>query len=328
MERRRFIALLGTATAASLRAVAGHAQQGRVPTIGFLNGGSSASAHLATAFRLGLGARGLVEGVGVSIEYRWADGDYDRMPALAAELVGRGVALIALGGGPSKVLAAKVLPPSLPVVIVSGADPVKAGFVTSLSRPGGNLTGVHFFTVQLEAKRLGLLRELVPTARSIGVIVNPTSLAARMQEQEVRQAGRELGMRIEFQRASTAQHLDAAVAAIKRQGLDAMLVAGDPFFNSRRQHIVELAARDAIPALYEQREFAEAGGLASYGTSVTDAYRQAGIYAARILGGEKAGDLPIVQSARFELVINVRTAKALRLTVPPSLLARADDLIA
>ena len=291
MRRRDVITLLGGAAAWPLWA---RAQQPGMPVIGFLNGQSSSTfAHVAAAFRLGVSDSGLVEGRTVAIEYRWAEGQYDRLPAMAADLVRQQVALIAATGSPVAHLAAKAATTTIPIVFVSGGDPVSSGLVASLNRPGGNVTGVFQLTNLLDPKRLGLLRELVPSAAMIVVLLNPNSPNAEGQTKSVEQAALAVGQEIRILHASTEQDIDSAFTTLTELRARAVLVAADPFFNSRRDHIVARAARHAIPALYEQREFVAGGGLASYGTSLTDAYRQSGVYAGRILKGEKPADLPV-----------------------------------
>jgi putative ABC transport system substrate-binding protein len=263
----------------------------------------------------------------VAIEFRWAEGDYDRLPAMAADLVRRKVAVLLSTGGSSSAIAAKAATATVPIVFTIGLDPVKLGLVASLNRPGGNITGVNLFVDQMESKRLGLLHQLIPTAELIAVLINPNNPAAADQLRDVQEAARAISQQLHILFASSASELDAAFAASVKVGVKAMLVAGDPFFNSQRNKIIALAASHSMPAIYEQREHAEAGGLMSYGTSLTDGYRQVGIYAGRILKGEKPADLPVVQSTKFELVINLKTAKALGLEVPPSLSAQADETI-
>ena len=326
MRRRDFITLLGGA-AAAWPAVA-RAQQPPMPVIGFMSSASAAPwAHLVAAFRDSLKAIGFVEGQNVAIEFRWADGQYDRLPMIAAELVRREVAVIVATGGSSAVLPAMAATSTIPIVFSTGADPVKMGFVSSLNRPGGNATGVYFFIAAMEAKRLGVLRDLVPTAALIGVLLNPNNANAETQSKEVQEAARAIGQKIQIVHAGTEAALGAAFATLAQVRADGLLVGADPFFNSRRNLLVLQAARHGIPAMYEQREFVQAGGLMSYGTSLTDAYRQIGIYTGRILKGERPADLPVVQSAKFEFVINLNAAKAIGLEVPPSLSASADEVI-
>ncbi len=325
MKRRELIALLGGAAAAW--PLAARAQQ-PMPVIGYLNGTSPApSAQFVAAFRQGLNETGHAEGRNVTIEYRWAEGRYDRMTEMAADLVRRQVAVIVASGGAAAIASAKQATATIPILFVTGSDPVQTDLVASLNRPGGNVTGVHFFTVELESKRLGLLRDLVPNAATIAVLLNPTYPNAAFHLQEVENAARRAGQQIQILSASTEAEIDVAFARLPQLRAGALLVGADPFFNSRRDQIVALAARYAIAAIYEQRTFAQAGGLASYGTSQTDAYRQVGIYTGRVLRGEKPADLPVVQSTKFEFVINLKTAKALGLEVPPGLSSMADEII-
>ncbi len=325
MRRRAFITLLGGAAAAW--PLAARAQQ-PMPVIGYLNGTSPApSAQFVAAFRQGLNETGYAEGRNVTIEYRWAEGRYDRMTEMAGDLVRRQVAVIVASGGAAAIASAKQATATIPILFVTGSDPVQTDLVASLNRPGGNVTGVHFFTVELESKRLGLLRDLVPNAATIAVLLNPTYPNAAFHLQEVENAARRAGQQIQILSASTEAEIDVAFARLPQLRAGALLVGADPFFNSRRDQIVALAARYAIAAIYEQRTFAQAGGLASYGTSQTDAYRQVGIYTGRVLRGEKPADLPVVQSTKFEFVINLKTAKALGLEVPPGLSSMADEII-
>ena len=282
---------------------------------------------MTAAFHSGLKEAGYVEGQNVAIVYRYADGQYDRLPMLAAELVRGQVAVIAATGGDSAVLAARAATATIPIVFITGSDPVALGYVASLNRPGGNVTGVVLLTSNLGAKRIGLLRELVPKADAIGVLVNPTFAVAAAQLKEVQAAAASVGVRLIIANASAERDFEPAFALFVQQRSSALMISPDPFFNSRRNQIVALVARHALPAIYEWREFAEAGGLMSYGTSITEAYRLAGVYTGRVLKGEKPADLPVMQSSKFEFVINLKTAKALGLDVPLGLSAAADDVI-
>ena len=324
MRRRELMLLLGGAMTAA-RAL--RAQQKAMPVIGFLSGGSPGpAAPIAAAFRQGLSETGYVEGQNVAIEYRWAEGRYDRLPALAADLVGRKVDVIAAGGAPFGTRGEKRDlddPDRLHIV----GDPVAAGLVASLARPGGNLTGVSILTVELMPKRLELLSELVPQAGVIALLVNPNNPNAERMIRDVQEAARAKGVQLHILKAGTEGEIDAAFATLVQLHAGALVVGTDPFFISRREQLVALAARHAVPAIYEWREFVAAGGLISYGPSLTAVYRQVGIYAGRILKGAKPADLPVQQPTTFELVVNLKTAKALGLTVPPSILARADEVI-
>src|SRR5262245_1022315 len=323
MNRREFIGLLGGAAAWPMAA---RAQQPATPVIGFLDG-ESFDLHLMTAFRQALNGAGYVEGRNVTIYFRSANGQADRLVTLAGDIVGRGVAVIVTTGGGAAALAAYAATTRIPIVFVSAADPVASGLVMSLNRPGSNATGLYILQQMLEGKRLGLLHELVPAATLIAVLLNPTNANFQTQLRGVQDAARALGQQVNILSASTERDIDAAFATVIKSGAGALLVGSDPFFNSERDQVVALAGRHAIPAIYEGREYVIAGGLASYGTSLADAYHQAGTYAARILKGEKPADLPIVQPTKFELVINLKTARALGLGVPPGLSASADEII-
>lgn len=325
MRRRQFLGLMGGAAAWPTTAEA----QTALPVIGFVNGQSADRfSPYAAAFHQGLKNSGYVVGQNAAIEYRWAEGQPARLPALATELASRRVnVMVTTGGGESAARA--MLSSDIPTVFLSGGDPVVSGLVTSMNRPSGNLTGVAMFTYSLGPKRLEVLREAVPNAKIIAVLANPSNAisAAKSDLQSVQTTAQAVGQKINVLNASNDGEIDAAFGAVSRQRDDAMLVMGDPFFNSRREKIVALAARHAIPAIYEWREFAAAGGLMSYGASLTDAYRQVGIYTGRILKGAKPADLPIMQAVKIELVINLKTAKTLGVTFPITLLGRADEAI-
>jgi putative tryptophan/tyrosine transport system substrate-binding protein len=324
LGRREFITFLGGVTAWPLGA---RAQQPAMPVIGFLNGQSPDTfVHLVAGFRRGLQDMGFVEGRNVAVEYRWAEGRYDRLPGLAADLVRRQVAVIVTSGGDNSSLAAKAATATIPIVFNGGSDPVKLGLVASLARPGGNATGVNIFTAELTEKRFGLLNDAIPAAL-FAVLTNPNYPPAMANAQDAETAGRRMGKDVAIFTAGSESEIDTAFARMSQSRPGALLVATDPFFNSRREQIVALAARHAIPAIYEWREFVEAGGLMSYGTNLVEAYRLEGVYAGRILKGEKPMDLPVVQLSKFDLVINLKTAKALGLTLPPGVLAIADEVI-
>ena len=326
MERRSFITLLGGAAAWPLAA---RAQQSAMPVIGFLETRSpDMIADRLRAFREGLKDTGYVEGENVAIEYRWAENQMDRLPALAAELVRRQVAVIATTGGPAPAFAAKAVTTTIPIVFVVGEDPVGLGLVASLARPGGNVTGINFFSGELAAKRLGLLREMVPAAARVAVLVSPSSAVTSESTVRDTSAGaRAMGLQVQVLNADTSHEIDAAFARLARERSDALYVDSSPFFDSRRVQLVNLASRLAVPAIYFDRAFAEIGGLMSYGASIADAYRQVGLYTGLILKGIKPADLPVVQSSKFELVINHQTARMLGLTVPPTLIATANEVI-
>jgi putative ABC transport system substrate-binding protein len=326
MKRREFLTLGGAAFIAL--PLAARSQQQALPVIGFLHSGSPGPfASLVAAFRDGLRRNGYLEGKNVLIEFRWAEGQYDLLPGLAADLVRRQVSLIVAGGGAPPALATKALTRTIPVIFISGGDPLQLGLVARLDRPGGNVTGINVVTAELSAKRLGLLRDLVPNATLIAVLLNTSNPSAGTQLTELQEAARSIGQPIHIVKATNERELDAAFASFPELRADALLVSPDPLFYSRRNQIVRLTGRLALPALYEQREFAVAGGLMSFGTSLAFGYRDTGIYAGRILAGTEPGELPVIQSAKSELVINLKTARALGLTVPQSLLANADEII-
>ena len=325
MRRRAFITLLGGAAAAW--PFAAGAQQPPMPVIGFLNSTSPDEyAPFVTAFRQGLKEAGTIEGQNATIEYHWAEGQYDRLPALAADLVHRKVTVIAATSTPAA-LAAKAATATIPIVFTTADDPIRLGFVASLNRPGGNMTGVTNLLVDLGAKQLGLLRELAPTTTTIVALANPNFIGTERLLKDVEAAVRVLGLQFTALRAATAPEIDDAFTNMTQFTGAALIVAADPFLIAYRDHVVALAAHHEIPAIYSVRNFAVAGGVMSYGTDFADSYRQAGIYTGRIARGEKPADLPVQQSTKFELVINLKAAKALGLTVPPSLLARADEVI-
>jgi putative ABC transport system substrate-binding protein len=323
--RRQFISTLGRVAVAW--PLAARAQQPALPVVGFLNSASaSALEHLVQAFRDGLGEAGYVEGRNVAIEYRWAEGQIDRLPALAADLAQRQVAVIVTGGGDVSALAAKAATSSIPIVSTIGGDPVKEGLVASFNRPGGNLTGATLFA-NLAAKRLELLHELIPKAVIIIALFDPSDPGVPFERESLQAASKTLGVQLRFANAGTVSELEAAFETVALDRPDGLFVGSNPFFIFHREQIVGLAARHAIPTIYPQREFPAAGGLISYGTRLADTYRQVGIYTGKILKGERPADLPVVQPTKFELVINLKTAQTLGINVPPTLLATADEVI-
>jgi putative tryptophan/tyrosine transport system substrate-binding protein len=325
IRRREFITLIGGAAAAW--PLAARAQLPAVPVIGFLNGASpEAYAPFVAAFLQGLREAGYIEGQNATIEYRWAEGQYHRLPELAADLVNRKVAVIAATTTPAA-QAAKAATSTIPIVFTTGDDPIKLGIVSSLNRPGGNVTGVSNLIVELGSKQLGLLRELVPGAATIGALVNPSFPGAERQLRDLETAAHALGLQLVVLRATTEREIDAAFATMTQQRSGALLLGADAFFIASRDHVVALAARNAIPAIYSFREFALAGGLMSYGTDFRDSYRQAGVYTGRIIKGEQPADLPVQRSVKFEFVLNLKTAKTLGLSVPNSMQLLADEVI-
>jgi ABC-type uncharacterized transport system substrate-binding protein len=326
MRRRDFITVIGTAAAWPLAA---HAQRTEKPVIGFLDGRlPDALANRLRGFHRVLRETAYVDGENVTVLYRYAENQIDRLPALAAELTSRPVAVIVASGGPNVISEAKKATTTIPIVFLSGEDPARLGLVASLARPGGNLTGINFFNRELVGKQLGFLRELVPSANRVAVLVNPTStVVTETTLREAESTARAKELKIQVVHASTSREIDAAFAAFERDRPDALFVAADPFFNSRRLQLSLLAMRHAIPAVYSGREYAEVGGLITYGSDITDAYRQAGIYVGRILKGAKPEDMPVVQADKLELIINAQSARALGLAVPQSLLVAADEVI-
>jgi putative ABC transport system substrate-binding protein len=326
MRRREFIALLGGAAASW--PLAARAQQPAMPVIGYLGTGAPERiAHLVVAFRKGLSETGYIEGRNVTIEFRWAQNDTNQLPELAADLVRRQVTVIVAPLSTPAVFAAKAATTTIPIVFGTGGDPVKLGLVVSLNRPGGNLTGVSVLQVEIAAKRLGLLHELLPGAARFAILVNPNNSLTKTLIVDARAAAATIGRQIEILTATTNRDIDTAFASLLQKRIDALLVSPDRLFLDRRVQLATLAVRHAVPAIYPVREFAEAGGLMSYGTSFVDTYRQIGIYTGRILNGEKPADLPVVQATKFEFIINLQTAKALGLSIPPTLLARANEVI-
>jgi putative ABC transport system substrate-binding protein len=324
MKRRHFIALLGGAAAAW--PFAARAQQPAMPVIGFMSARSPEdTAQVLEAFYKGLGEGGFVSGRNVNVEYRWARGDYGRLPALAAELVQQHVTVLVGTGGDASARAAKEATVTIPVVFNMGSDPVKAGLVQSFNRPGGNVTVI--LTEAMEQKRFGILQEMVPDVALFGAIVNPNYPASANQMHDLEGAAPKLGRQLFVAKASNDAELDVAFAALLRERVGALLVASDPYFDTRRGRIIAFAKQNRLPAIYQFREYAVEGGLISYGPSINDAYRQVGLYVARILKGEKPADLPVLQPTKFDFVINLKTAKTLGLAVPPTLLARADEVI-
>jgi putative ABC transport system substrate-binding protein len=325
MRRRAFIAGLGGAAAWPLVA---RAQQAAMPTIGFLNPGlPEPSSFLVTGFREGLKKASYVEGQNVTIEYRWAKGRYDQLQALAADLVRRQVAVIAATGGSISAQAAKTATATIPIVFNVGEDPIKLGLIANFNRPGGNTTGVYTLSPALEVKRLGLLRELVPQAAIIAVLLNPTNPDADLQQREIKAAAVAIGQDLRIFNASNESEIEIAFAGLIQQQADALLIGNDAFLTNRREQIVSLAARHAVPTIYSFRSFAESGGLISYSTNLVEVYQQVGLYVGRVLKGEKPADLPVVQPTKFELVINLKTAKALGVKISDNLLSLADEVI-
>ena len=326
MKRREFITLLGGAAAGW--PLAAHAQQPAMPVVGFLNSGSAAEwGHLVLAFKEGLNELGYVEGRNVAVEYRWAQGENERLPGLAADLVRRQVAVIAAIGPITATLAAKAATDTIPIVFTVGTDPIDAGLVTSIGRPTSNLTGINIFAEALTPKRQELLHELVPTAPLVAMLVNPTSAQTRRELRDAQAAADKLGQQVRIFNISSDRELDAAFATIVEQRIGGLIVQPEPFFTGRRDQLVLLTTRHAIPTVFGFREFALAGGLMSHGPSLRAAYRQVGIYVGRILKGEKPADLPVQQATAFETVVNLKTAKALGLDLPATVLARADEVI-
>ena len=325
MKRREFLGVLAGATAALQ---AGARAQQAVPVIGFLTSlGQNDRPNLREGFRRGLEEAGLLEGRDVKIEYRFAENHYDRLPALAADLVAQKVAVIAASGGGNSILAAKAATTTIPIVFAFGADPVQAGLVSSLNHPGGNITGASFFAVEISGKALGLLHELVPSDKMIALMVNPKNVESRSWLKSAQAAARILNRQLLVLEVSTPSEIDAAFASIRQRHAGALLAGGDSFFTARRQQIVALALREGIPSMFSNRDYALDGGLMSYGNNIPDAYRRAALYVARVLRGENPADLPVDQATKFEFVINLQTARALGVSISPSMLARADEVI-
>jgi ABC-type uncharacterized transport system substrate-binding protein len=325
MRRRDFVAGLAGAAAWP---VAARGQQSAMPVIGFLSTRSPGeSSYLTDAFRRGLAEGGHVEGQHLTVEYRWVEGHYDRLPAMAMELARRPLAALVAVGGDASALAARSATDTIPIVFVAGTDPVKLGLVASYNRPGGNVTGINLLTNTLEPKRLGLLRELVPQSRTLGVLLNPNNPPAERQLRDLEVAARAIGLEPQVWRASTEGEIETSFDAMAQQRVSALVVAADPFFNTRRDKLVALTARFAMPAMYQFREYPVAGGLMSYGVDVADVYRQAGVYAGRIIKGARAADLPVLQPTKFQFVVNLTTARALGIKVSDNLLSLADEVI-
>jgi putative tryptophan/tyrosine transport system substrate-binding protein len=326
MTRREFITLLGGTAAAW--PLAARAQQSTMPMVGYLSARSpDDTAHLVEAFRRGLNETGFIDGQNVTVEYRWAFGDYGRLPAIAAEFARRPVAVIVATGGEPAALAAKMASLTIPIVFSIGGDPIKQGLAASFKRPGGNSTGITLLTNELEPKRLGLLRQLVPQATSIGFLLNPSYPPSEDQLKDAEEAARAMRQQVYVLRADTDDDIDEAFETVTRRSIPALAVAAAPFFDTRRAKLVALAARHAVPTMYHFREFAEAGGLVSYGIDPADVYRQVGIYTGRVLKGDRPAELPVMQATKFEFVINLKTARALGLEVPLGLTAAADEVI-
>jgi len=324
MRRREFITLLGGAAAWPLAA---RAQQSPMPVIGFLHARTPEDSNpQVAAFRRGLSESGYTEGQSVTVEYRWGRGQYDQLPAMAAELVRRPVALLVAGSEPAA-LAAKAATSTIPIVFSVGTDPVKLGLMTSFNHPGGNATGMQMFTTMLEAKRLGLLHELVPRAQTLGILLNPNFTTAQNQLVDLQEAVKSIGLRLQVFRASNVAEIEAAYEAIARERIPAVMVAADAFFDTRREQLIALAARHAVPVMYQFREYAAAGGLMSYWIDLPDNYRHVGVYAGRVLRGTKPADLPVMQTTKFEFVINLKTAKALGVKISDNLISLADEVI-